>query len=97
MPSITITNPEIDQEAAALIAKAYEMITPHWREIIPSLTVMIADQPFNKIPELHEFCEVQNKEPGWGMSQWKSVQVICPEIEEGKAVLWIHFHHIVQN
>lgn len=37
MSTMAITNPEVDQEIAGLVTKAYEMITSHWRAVIPSL------------------------------------------------------------
>ena len=46
MSAMVISNPAIDQEAATLVAKTYEAVTPHWRDTIPALTIVIADKPF---------------------------------------------------
>lgn len=91
--SLTILNESVDSEAAALVAKAYGMITPHWQALIPALTVMIASKPFNHIPELREFCEIHNKQPGWRRSDWKYVHVACPDAGKERAVLWVRYDH----
>lgn len=88
---MTVTNPEADQEVAALITKSYEMITSHWRAIIPELKVTIAAKPFNRIPQLKSFCDEQNKQPDWKRSEWKYIQVVCPEYDDKEAILWVRF------
>lgn len=93
MTTMTITNPEIDQEVAGLVTKAYEMITPHWRGIIPSLTVTIATKPFNKIPQLRTFCKECKMSDG-EKPDWQYIQVACPDAEfsEIEVNLWVYFN-----
>lgn len=91
MRTVTIRNPEIDQEASALVTGVFEMMTPHWLVMLPAIEVVLSRQPFNRVPELLKFCELQNKEPGWRKYMWKSVQVVCPEFDEKGAVLWARY------
>jgi hypothetical protein len=85
---ISVEHKEADPEAAALVMSAYEMIAPHWQAILPPLRVKMAKKRFDIIPELKEFCEMQNKTPGWKKSNWEGVKVICPEFDKEGAVLW---------
>jgi hypothetical protein len=91
MSTMVISNPAIDQEAATLITKTYEVITPHWRDTMPAVTIVIADTPFNRVPALREFCDAQERQPGWEKKAWNYTQVICPEFGEGRATLWVRY------
>lgn len=91
MQSVRVTNPEVDQKVAEMVTTTFETMTSHWRAILPPITVTIVLEPFNCIPELREFCEMQNSQPGWEKSNWRFTQVVCPESSEKSAVLYVYF------
>lgn len=91
MPTMAITNPEIDQEVAGLVTEAYEMITSNWRAVIPALRVTIATEPFNRIPQLRAYCKECKMSDG-EKPKWKYIQVACIDFSEKEAVLWVYFN-----
>lgn len=89
---VTIDDRSRDAKVFKLVRDAFESLTPTWRKTLPKLSVHIVEKPFNKIPELTEFCEMQNQQPGWDPGDWSSTQAICPEFDKIAAEFWIYYN-----
>lgn len=92
MSTMTITNPEIDEEVAGLVAKAYGMITPHWQAVIPSLKVTIATKPFDCIPQLCAYCKECRTSDG-EKPDWHLIRAVCTDFNEKEWIFWVRLDH----
>ncbi|HUC01921.1 MAG TPA: hypothetical protein VMA75_03375 [Candidatus Paceibacterota bacterium] len=66
---------------------AFDLLTPHWRELLPPITAIIVNERFDRIADLRPMIDARFS--NWGDHEWEQVYAFSPKYSLNEAEVWL--------